>query len=199
MDISALLYPQEIPHTPVAGEIIIAEPIMKDPYFSRSAALILDTPSGGGHFGLILNKSTDLTLKDLMPEWNMGSEVPVYCGGPVDMQRMFLLHTLGPILGKEAEEIMPGLYVGADIDAIIDYVEKGGVTDGFLRFFLGYCGWSPGQLDDEISRFVWAVTTAGDTGQLLRGTGIEYWQKEVKRLGENYRSWLNVPLDPSYN
>lgn len=198
MDIKDLLFSDLPIATPHMGSLLISEPLMEDSYFSRSAILVLDEPQDGGHFGLILNKKTDMTLQDLMPEWEEGRRIPVFCGGPVDLQRMFLLHTLGETLGSNTE-VLPGIYVGADLDKIIDYVEKGGKIDGKLRFFLGYCGWSPDQLAGEISQKTWAVNALPQSQNLLKGEGFDYWTREVKDLGEDYRGWLMVPADPSMN
>lgn len=198
MDINDLLYNQAEKPAPKAGSLLVAEPMMQDAYFGRSAILLLDDPEDGSHLGLLLNKSTNVTLADLMPDWEMGREVPVYCGGPVDMQRMFLIHALGKRL-EGSYEIVPGLYVGADVNKVIDYIEEGGETEGYLRFFLGYCGWSPGQLEGEIRRNSWAVNNNRTIEGLLKGHGVNYWRNEVKRLGEDYRSWLMVPPDPSFN
>lgn len=198
MDLKDILFSDLPAATPHMGSLLVSEPLLEDKYFSRSAILVLDEPEDGGHFGLILNKPTDMTLKDLIPDWEDGKKVPIYCGGPVDMQRMFLLHTLGDKLGASAE-VLPGIYVGAELDKIIEYVENGGDVDGKLRFFLGYCGWSPGQLSAEIEGKTWAVNALPQSFNLLEGEGIEYWKREVKDLGEDYRGWLVVPLDPSLN
>lgn len=198
MDIKDLLFSNLPTATPHMGSLLISEPLMDDNYFSRSAILVLDEPKEGGHFGLILNKPTEMTLRDLMPEWEEGRRIPIFCGGPIDMQRMFLLHTLGEELGSSTE-VLPGIYVGADLDKIIDYVERGGRIEGKLRFFLGYCGWSPGQLDGELNNKTWAVNALPQCRNLLKGSGVDYWAREVKDLGEEYRSWLVVPTDPSLN
>lgn len=198
MDLKDILFSGKPTATPHMGSLLISEPLMDDKYFSRSAILVLDEPEDGGHFGLILNKPTDMTLKDLMPEWESGTRIPVYCGGPVDLQRMFLLHTLGDKLGASAE-VLPGIYVGADLDRIIDYVENDGEVDGKLRFFLGYCGWSPGQLAGEINGKTWAVNVLPQCQNLLSDEGLAYWNREVRDLGEEYRGWLVVPTDPSLN
>lgn len=198
MDIKDILFtglPIPVPHM---GSLLLSEPLLTDKYFSRSAILVLDEPEDGGHFGLILNKPTEMTLQDLMPEWENGHRVPIYCGGPVDLQRMFLLHTLGDRLGASAE-VLPGIYVGADLDKIIDYIDGGGEVDGKIRFFLGYCGWSPGQLAGEIEGKSWAVNALPQSHNLLKDEGLSYWNREVRDLGEEYRGWLVVPLDPSMN
>ena len=198
MDIKDLLFSDLPVATPHSGSLLVSEPLMDDNYFSRSAILVLDEPEDGGHFGLILNKATEMTLHDLMPDWEEGKRVPIFCGGPVDLQRMFLLHTLGAELGSSTE-VLPGIYVGADLDKIIAYIDKGGKVDGKLRFFLGYCGWSPGQLAGEIEGKTWAVNALPQSAHLLKGFGIDYWRREVKDLGEDYRGWLMVPVDPNMN
>ncbi|MCH5231502.1 MAG: YqgE/AlgH family protein [Muribaculaceae bacterium] len=198
LDLKDLIFSGPPTATPHMGSLLLSEPLLEDNYFSRSAILVLDEPEGGGHFGLILNKPTDVTLRNLMPDWEEGERVPIYCGGPVDLQRMFLLHTLGERLGSTTE-VLPGIYVGADLDKTIEYIEEGGEIDGKLRFFLGYCGWSPGQLAGEINRKSWAVNALPQCPNLLRGEGVDYWQREVKDLGEDYRGWLVVPTDPSLN
>lgn len=197
MDIKDLLF-SDNPHIKAhSGALLISEPLMTDSDFSRAVILVLDEPEEGGHFGLILNKSTEMTLKDLMPEWEAGRKVPVFCGGPVDLERMFLLHTLGDELGS-CVEVLPGIFVGAEIDKIIEYIDNGGEVDGKMRFFLGYCGWSPGQLSAEIDGNTWAVNPK-PLDNLLSGRGNKYWRREVEQLGDDYRSWLLVPSDPSLN
>ena len=198
MDIKDILFSDIPVSTPHMGSLLISEPLMEDGYFSRSAILVLDEPEDGGHFGLILNKPTEMTLNDLMPDWEEGKRIPIFCGGPVDLQRMFLLHTLGDKLGSSIE-VLPGIYVGADLDKIIDYIEEGGSVDGKLRFFLGYCGWSPGQLAGEINGKTWAVNSLPQCQNLLKNQGIDYWSREVRDLGEDYRGWLMIPVDPSLN
>ena len=198
MDIKDLLFSLNKPCKPGAGSLLISEPLMEDPYFARSVILLLDEPDDGGHFGLMINKLTSVTLKDLMPDWEYGHRIPIYCGGPVDMDRLFLIHNLGSRLGP-CVEVIPGIFVGADIDQVISYLEEGGEAEGHLRFFLGYCGWSPGQLSAELSANTWTVNPHPDGAGLLNGNGVSYWRKEVRQLGEDYRSWLVVPENPSFN
>lgn len=197
MDLKELLFSSPVNINPHCGSLLIAEPLMDDAYFSRSVILVLDEPVDGGHFGLILNKPTEMTLHNLMPDWEAGERVPIFCGGPVDLERMFMLHTLGDKLGN-CVEVVPGVYVGAEIDKVIEYIEDGGEVEGKMRFFLGYCGWSAGQLDAEIENHTWAVNPSPERS-LLSGEGNDYWREEVSELGEAYRGWLLVPANPSLN
>ena len=122
----------------------------------------------------------------------------MFCGGPVDMERLFLLHSLGSVF-PGASEVIPGVFVGGNVDDIISYLEDGGQIEGNLRFFLGYSGWTKGQLQAEIARHSWAVNNHPDGRKLLTGEGNGFWRREVMNLGDSYRSWLMVPPDPSYN
>ena len=198
MDLSQLLY-DKMPKEPVnTGSLLVAEPIMDDTYFSRSVALIVDHPANNSHLGLILNKPLEYTLNDLFPELEDGKNIRIFCGGPVELERLTLLHNLGSDLGTSFE-ILPGLWVGGEIKKVADYILSGGNTEGKLRFMLGYSGWSPGQLSNEIKGNSWAVNNHRSAEGLLQLEGIEFWRREVKELGDNFRSWLMVPPHPSYN
>lgn len=198
IDIEEMIFkdPEEV--TPRKGDLLIAEPLLKEPYFKRSAILILDEGDGDQHLGLTLNVPTPCTLQDLFPDWVQGSKVKVYSGGPVETDRLFMLHTLGDEF-EGSTEIAPGLYIGADLDSVIEYVNKEGDVEGKIRFFLGYSGWSKDQLTTEILNHSWAVNKSPDMSEALTGQGDAYWRKEVERLGSKYRSWLLIPQDPEFN
>lgn len=198
MNIGNLLYDYNPEIVPERGSLLVSEPMMEEAFFSRSVVMILDIDRGRGHLGLVMNKATHLTLRSLLPDWVGGADVPVFCGGPVDPQRLFMLHTLGEIF-QGASEVIPGIYVGGKIEDIVDYIDSGGVIEGKIRFFLGYSGWSKDQLEHERKSHSWAIDLHPDTSDLLSDEGNSYWRREVKCLGENYRSWLMVPQDPSYN
>ena len=68
-----------------------------------------------------------------------------------------------------------------------------------IRFFLGYSGWDPGQLEDELKHHVWAVSESNCNQKLLEGHGDNYWHKYVKTLGEEFRGWLYHPENPQMN
>ena len=198
MNLENYLYDGLNKDIPESGGLLIAEPMMEDTFVGRSVCLIIDTPETGGHAGLLLNKPGDVSLTQLLPDGVLTKELKVFCGGPVDLERLTVLHTLGDRLGNSLE-IKPGLFIGAEIDKIIDYVEEGYPTEGKIRLFLGYCGWSDGQLASEIERKSWAVNNHRDSSLLLSGEGLAYWRREVELKGESLKSWLNVPPNPYCN
>lgn len=199
MDIDAFLYGNSsVEPNPLRGQLLVAEPMLSGDVFERAVVVMLDVDRQLGHLGLVLNKPLNTTLRELAPSWSPDVHLPVFCGGPVDLQRLFVLHTLGDVI-KGASKVTDGLYVGGDLHSIMDYVEYDGDVEGKMRFFLGYSGWSKDQLQSEIIRHSWTVNSAPDYSTLLTGYGEGYWRREVTRLGENYRSWLSVPSDPALN
>ena len=198
MDLESIIYKDPTIVNPQKGDLLIAEPLLDEPYFKRSVILLLDEDNNQGHLGLALNKITPVSLQDLFPDWKAGVEVPVYSGGPVEADRLFMLHTMGDRF-EGSMEVSPGLYVGAKLDDIIDYINNNRYADGNIRFFLGYSGWSRGQLTSEILKNTWALNPNPGHTDVLTGAEDLYWRREVRRLGEKYRSWLLVPSNPAFN
>lgn len=198
MDLESIIYKAPTIVNPQKGDLLIAEPLLDEPYFKRSVILLLDEDNNQGHIGLALNKITPVSLQDLFPDWKAGAEVPVYSGGPVEADRLFMLHTMGDRF-EGSMEVSPGLYVGAKLDDIIDYINNNRYADGNIRFFLGYSGWSRGQLTSEILKNTWALNPNPGHTDVLTGAEDLYWRREVRRLGEKYRSWLLVPSNPAFN
>lgn len=198
MDLESIIYKDPTIVNPKKGDLLIAEPLLDEPYFKRSVVLILEEDNNQGHIGLTLNKQTPVTLQDLFPDWSSGANVPVYSGGPVEADRLFMLHTIGDKF-EGSIEVAPGIFVGAKLDDIIDYVNNQGDVEGSLRFFLGYSGWTKGQLTSEILRNTWALNPNPGQNDILTGAEDLYWRREVERLGEKYRSWLIIPSNPQFN
>lgn len=195
LNLEHYIYGGQKSESPASGRLLLAQPLMEDPHFSRTAVYLLDDPPGKGYIGLIMNRKTDVTMGDLIPDWEEGKQYPVYIGGPVDQGRLFMIHTLGNSV-EGAMELSPGIFVGGDLGQIISKMKEG-VTG--MRFFLGYCGWTEGQLERELRERSWAVQTDVDSRTLLEGVGNDYWRREVGRLGPEFKNWLSVPEIPDLN
>lgn len=198
LDIESLIYKESDNPAPVKGDILVAEPMLAEPYFKRSVVLLLDDAPDGGNLGLTLNIATPVTLQDLFPNWDNGKHIRIFSGGPVETDRLFVLHTLGDRFSG-AVEVARGIYVGGNLDEIVDYVNSGEDAEGKIRFFLGYSGWSKNQLTKEILENSWAVNSWPASDEMLIGQGNAYWRREVERLGDKYRSWLLIPQNPEFN
>ncbi|MDE7180390.1 MAG: YqgE/AlgH family protein [Muribaculaceae bacterium] len=182
---------------PSGGMLLIASPMSADSIFARSVILLLERGSDDTHLGLILNLELELPVKNVIEGWPEDSDMNLCSGGPVEMTQMFLLHRLEGI--RDSVEICPGLYCGGDMQQLLDYVESGKPTEGVMRIYVGYAGWGTDQLTKEILENSWAVNSSPKADLLLTGTGQEFWRRAVGDLGENYRSWLSMPIHPSCN
>lgn len=181
-----------------AGTILVANPLLREPFFFRSVALLIDFEEEKGCLGLTLNKESTLKMGDFLEGYPQFAEIPVYCGGPVDAHRLFMLHTLGESVAGSVE-IFPGLWLGGNFGDAFKFLEMGGELEGNIRFFLGYSGWTKGQLEKEIEENAWGVYNRPDALLALRGKEEEYWHRTVKKMGEEYRPWLMLPENPTDN
>ena len=148
--------------------------------------------------GFILNKKTNLTVNSFFPELESYEDLPIFVGGPVSANRLFFVHTLGSVIIPDAFPIANNLFFDGDFDALKDYIITGHPVSGKVKFFLGYSGWSEGQLAQEISGDSWAVGNADDE-YLFSANGDAFWKRSVNRLGSSYKNWNQFPRDPRLN
>lgn len=184
-----------------SGDLLVAQPFLTEVWFDRAVISLIDHDKGDGATGVVLNNCMNYTLDQVLDGiGEAGKNVDVYCGGPLSQDRLFFIHSLGPEIIPDCRAYSPGLYIGGDFDSAIDYINQGYPTDGYLRFFIGYSGWKGNQLEEEIEANTWAIAgEPADAASLLSGSGEQYWNREVKRLGVTYRSWLFIPRDVHCN
>lgn len=187
------------PDTIGRGALLLSSPLLKDPNFKRSVVLILEKDDNNGHLGLVLNHPLDLSLEDICDMPGDGKRMRVFSGGPVDLQRIFWLHTLGDLI-PGSFEILPGLYIGGDYDTLIKAFSEGEQMRGHIRFYLGYSGWTSGQLSEETEAGAWGILPHPlDPKSLIEDQGEEMWYSLVRLLGPSHRHWLLLPSNPTLN
>lgn len=198
-DFSKLLFNINISHPKAAvGRLLVAEPFMRDEHFRHGVICLVDYEQGGTAMGVVLNNRTSYTLDQLLESVER-ENIEVYCGGPMSVDRLFFIHTLGEII-PGARHIGGELYIGGDFDAMTDYVNSGYPVEGKIRFFVGYSGWSQNQLDEELEANVWGVAEVSDGGEsLLTGGDDAYWHRIVRKMGKDYRGWLFHPQNVHAN
>ena len=200
-DITTDLFKVSVPtHRPVCGGLLVAEPFMKEPDFNHGVVSLVDYVPDEGATGVVMNNRTEYMLDELLDGIDSTTRIPVFCGGPVGQDRLFFIHTLGSEIVKGARRYAPGLYVGGDFDAVIDYVNAGYDTEGIVRFFVGYSNWVEGQLEKEIRKDSWAqAPSPANPAELLTLAGDAYWHRAVGKLGSAYRSWTLIPRHAGNN
>jgi putative transcriptional regulator len=168
----------------LANHFLIAMPSMQDPVFGGTVVYVCEH-NENGVLGVVINKPTDMTMQvlferiDLKLEAGLESHVdePIMFGGPVQDDRGFVLHTPG-------NHYSSSLTVTKDIafTTSIDVLEAVAAGEGPPRMLvsIGYSGWSPGQLEDEISRNGWL--TVGADPEILFDLPIEDRYTAAMRL-----------------
>jgi len=180
---------------PAPGVLLIADPFLKDPNFLRTVVFLCEHKPEGS-FGFVLNRQYENTLDELIPELS-GYKIPVYYGGPVQVDSIHFLHQY-PDEIPGGQEVIKGVYWGGDFDAVVDMLKTGNVDNDKIRFFIGYSGWSEDQLTSEMTEKTWLTVNA--TRKLVFHHNFnEIWKDALKHLGGDYEMMVNFPIDPQLN
>ena len=179
-----------------AGRLLISEPFMMDPNFKRSVILLTEYAETGA-VGFVLNHQSEYLLGDILPDTSY-SEMPVYVGGPVGENTLHFIHCV-PEKVDGGIEIATGLYWGGDFDQIKHLISSYQLNESEIKFFTGYSGWTPNQLDDELRDNVWIVTDKFETETLFANTEKNLWKSTVINLGQRYAHIANFPENPELN
>src|SRR5690554_4945372 len=178
--------------TPRKGRVLIADPFSRDEYFERSVVYICDHNSEGT-FGFVLTNYLDLNLADVAKNFpDISTDISI--GGPVRTESIFFIHTLGNRIPGSIE-VDDGIYMGGDYDIISEQLNEGTIDASKVRFFLGYAGWNPGQLEDEISKNYWIVAPVLNPMEIMDTSIADIWLKFMKREGKKYDILSRAPID----
>jgi putative transcriptional regulator len=180
---------------PAPGIILVSEPFLKDPNFMRTAVFLCEH-NDEGSFGFILNRPFEQRLEDFIPDLD-GISIPVYYGGPVQPDTLHFLHNI-PDLMDEAQQVLHNVYWGGDFKQIIRLIKSRHLDLNKIRFFLGYSGWSAGQLTEELQLKSW-LTTKGTGGLVFHAQPGHLWKDAVMQLDAHFHPILNYPIDPQLN
>lgn len=188
-------YDKNIPD-PKGGDFLISEPFLPDPNFERSVVLLCEN-NPEGTFGLVLNKGTDLLLEDVLEE-----QIPfngtLNVGGPVEQNTLHFLHRLKqPVEGSI--EIGEGLFWSGDFEQIKSMLWTGEAEEEDVKFFLGYSGWSEGQLREELDKQSWFVRPGATAQQVFDLEEDALWKSVLEGMGGKYKVFSNYPIDPRLN
>ncbi len=180
---------------PAPGILLIADPFLKDPNFLRTVVFLCEHKEDGS-FGFVLNRKYENTLDELIPEL-IGHQLPVYYGGPVQIDTIHFLHQY-PDQIPGGHEILKGVYWGGDFEAVVNLIKNDDIDAGKIRFYIGYSGWSTGQLKEEMIEKTWLTVKA--TRKLVFHLNYEeIWKDSLKHLGGDFEMMINFPLDPQLN
>jgi len=192
IDLFAILPEDKIPEK---GKILISEPFLPDTFFNRSVVYLTDhNPKGS--VGFILNKKLDIKICDAVIGFE-GWEENLNMGGPVAPDTLHYLHNLGHLIPKSVR-VEGDIYWGGDIDIIREMIKTGSVRPAQIRFFLGYSGWSAGQLERELKENSWVITRI-KSETIMNSRGTDSWKKVLRSFKNKYRVWADFPESPDMN
>jgi putative transcriptional regulator len=155
-------------------------PQLQDPNFARAVVLLCEHQDEGA-MGLVVNRTTDANVSDIVdfdPPVAVKHDLLVWVGGPVDPARGWLL--LSEDLG-DGVEIAPGLFLSASREVLTQLLRDGQPVCR-SRFFVGYAGWGPKQLDRELADSAW-LTVPVSRHLLFDAPSDQMWELAIRQLG----------------
>jgi putative transcriptional regulator len=180
---------------PEKGRLLISEPFLPDPNFERTVVLLCEHNEEGS-FGFVLNKPSILKVTEVMEDV-LSLDSMVYVGGPVQQDTLHFIHRNSTV--ANAVEIASNVYWGGDFETLVSLVDTKQIPVNDIRFFLGYSGWGPGQLDTELEQDSWIVCNFINE-QLLFDTDPQVmWRKALESMGGRFSVYSNYPTDPRLN
>lgn len=174
------------------GQMLIASPSMQDERFARSVVYMC-AHSSEGAMGIVVNRPagnisfSDLLVKlDIVPKAEVirlpprAGGVTVLKGGPVETERGFVLHSADFFIENSTLPIDEGICLTATLDILKAIARGDGPASAILA--LGYAGWAPGQLENEMQQNGWLHCSADR--DLIFGTEIEAkYERAMQKIG----------------
>lgn len=174
---------------------MVSAPFLQDPYFTRSVILLCECDHEGS-FGFILNKYVEVELQDLVADMPT-VESAISLGGPVQNESLYYIHNLGSEIPGSIV-IQDDLCLGGDFEVLKTMIQNGEIGAERIRFFIGYSGWSAGQLDEEMKDNSWYVSEIGDL-PLMDTEVNDLWGQVLSHMGGKFAALAHIPADPNMN
>jgi putative transcriptional regulator len=173
----------------LVGSLLLAHPALRDSNFRRTV-ILMSAHSAEGAMGVVLNRPAGQRLGELNGEFSMGplASVPVFRGGPVETEQLILA-------AWQPHDDGFKLYFGIEPEKALQLAVEEGTH---LRAFLGYSGWSAGQLEGELKQNTWVVTSVpSDLMSHAADDGL--WRTVLGGVSHDWRLLANEPEDPTQN
>ncbi len=164
---------------------------MRDPNFTRTV-ILMSAHDAEGAMGVVLNRPQHRQLAELDREFALGplARVPIYSGGPVAPEQLILVSWQWLKVESAFQ-----LHFGIEPEKAAGLIGTPGVV---LRAFLGYAGWSQGQLENEMKQDTWIATTV-EGEQLEQADDVNLWRNILGAMNPELRLLANEPEDPTVN
>lgn len=168
----------------LTGHLLIAMPSMLDPNFERTVTYICEH-SDQGALGIVVNQPLDMDIAEVLEQLSLQpatpaiASTPIIRGGPVELQRGFVIHQ-SPHGWDSTVAVADNIFVTTSQD-ILGAIAAGDGPDQAL-LALGYAGWGAGQLEEEISANAW-LSVPADPGIIFSTPFEKRWRQAAGLLG----------------
>jgi putative transcriptional regulator len=180
---------------PKKGSFLVSEPYLADPNFERTIILLCEH-NAEGSFGFVLNKPSHAKVADLI-DGMKNFDATVYVGGPVQQDTLHYIHRLDTL--EDAVSVGNGIYWGGNFEQLNLLLLSQELTDADIKFYLGYSGWSEGQLEEELKANTWIVSDNVDEKLIFETNPEIMWQKALQAMGGRFSVYSKYPVDPRLN
>jgi len=163
--------------------LLLSMPQMADPNFTRTVVLLCDYTAEQGAFGLVVNRQMDEPASDVVrtePPVRVDPDLRLWIGGPVDPQSTWVLMADAQGPDEEQREIAPGVLLSVSQSLTLQLLQA--PPSSRTKVVVGYAGWRPGQLEDEIASSSW-LTTEVDPTLIFDVPPDQMWEAAIRRLG----------------
>jgi putative transcriptional regulator len=170
----------------LSGKLLIASPSMPD-YFHRTVILMVEHTEEGA-FGLVLNRPSETSVGEASPELAelIGGEHLIHVGGPVQPNAV-------TAVGDHSDPTEASKLIVESV-GMVDLDDPPQLKR--LRVYVGYSGWSAGQLDGELEQEAWIVEDVHPDDPFRDG---DVWSEVLARKGGEFALLARMPADPSVN
>lgn len=181
----------------LTGRLLVATPMLEDPNFARTVVLVFQHDQHDGAMGVVLNRPSGQPVDDHLDGWGVVAPDPpdVFMGGPVQTEVAIAAAT-SPLPGPLPDDVQ----ALTDFMGVVDLqLDPSTLLDRVVvRVFAGYAGWSPGQVEDEISEQAWWVID-GDRDDLVTHDPFGLWRRVLRRQRDHRALSSTWVEDPSRN
>jgi putative transcriptional regulator len=173
----------------LAGSLLLAHPVLRDPNFRRTAVL-MSTHGPEGAMGIVLNRPLGKKLGELKGDFSVGplAPTPIFTGGPCETAQLILA-------AWQTREDAFQLHFGIDPEKAVQMLADRSTR---LRAYLGYSGWSAGQLETEIESGTWIIASP-PPDLFERSMHESLWRSLLADEGEEWRLLADEPDEPGKN